>query len=119
MGIVVVRYFGGTLLGASGLIHAYRTAAAAALANATVIEKLETRLLQLTFSYARMPDVMNAVKRFDLDVREQILTHEGTLHIALPKSEAEHLVHRLKLDISGLYAEQLPERLEGLRFELD
>ena len=117
VGIVVVRYFGGTLLGASGLINAYRTAAEAALENGEIIEKLETRTLRLTFSYAHMPAVMNAVKKFDLDVREQILEHEGTLRIALPKSEAEELVHRLKLDISGLYAEQLPKELEGLKFE--
>ena len=117
--IVVVRYFGGTLLGASGLINAYRAGARASLESARIIEQLETRTLRLTFTYARMPAVMNAVKKLNLEVERQVLEETGTLFIALPKSAAEEMLPVLKSEISGLYLEQLPKKLEGLSFELD
>ncbi|GAA4444236.1 YigZ family protein [Pontibacter saemangeumensis] len=69
--IVVVRYFGGTKLGVSGLINAYKTAAADALANATVVEKHETALLQARYAYPQMNDVMALVKAYDLPIRNQ------------------------------------------------
>ncbi|MCB0529283.1 MAG: YigZ family protein [Saprospiraceae bacterium] len=61
--IVVVRYFGGTLLGTSGLINAYREAAAEALRHAEVEEKIIQDVFAFDFDYALMPDVMNEVKK--------------------------------------------------------
>lgn len=69
--IVVVRYFGGTKLGVSGLINAYKTAAADALANAAVVEKHETALLQARYAYPQMNDVMALAKAYDLPIRDQ------------------------------------------------
>lgn len=69
--VVVIRYFGGTKLGVGGLIHAYKTATADALALAEVEERHETALLTIQFAYEQMNDVMRVVKDFDLAVREQ------------------------------------------------
>ena len=69
--VVVVRYFGGTLLGIPGLINAYRSATEDALDNAEIIVKHLFTIYELKFSYVRMNDVMKIVKELDLPVRDQ------------------------------------------------
>lgn len=64
--VVVVRYFGGTLLGVSGLIEAYRRSAADALDRADIVEKRMLELLSLEFGYNVLNAVMKVVKDFDL-----------------------------------------------------
>ncbi len=89
VGVVVVRYFGGTLLGTSGLIVAYRESTAAALTNATVVEKIIEEAFQIRFTYDRMPDVMNALKRLEINVLHQDFDADsGTINFAIRKSEA-------------------------------
>jgi len=60
--IVVVRYFGGTLLGVSGLINAYRNAALDAINNAEIVEKIVEKHLIIEFDYGVMNDVMKIFK---------------------------------------------------------
>ncbi|WP_192823581.1 YigZ family protein [Rufibacter sp. LB8] len=69
--VVVIRYFGGVKLGVGGLIHAYKTATAEALALAQIEERHETALLTVQFSYEQMNDIMRVVKDFDLPVLQQ------------------------------------------------
>jgi len=69
--IVVVRYFGGTLLGTSGLINAYRTAAADAILNASIIEKYVYAVYKVKFDYLVMNHVMKLVKDYEIDIFEQ------------------------------------------------
>jgi uncharacterized YigZ family protein len=94
--VVVVRYFGGTLLGTSGLINAYREAAAEALRNAEVIECLVKDFLLLDFDYALMPDVMNAVKKLELEVLSQNFEERGRLEIGIRQSETAATLSRFK-----------------------
>lgn len=69
--VVVIRYFGGTLLGVSGLINAYRSACSVALDEATIIEKrVETQLL-LEFPYECLNGVMSIVKDYKLKFDQQ------------------------------------------------
>ena len=64
--VVVVRYFGGTLLGVGGLIQAYKSAAADALEHADIVlEKVYSRW-EVQFGYPRMNDIMRLVKEYDL-----------------------------------------------------
>jgi uncharacterized YigZ family protein len=65
--IVVSRYFGGTLLGVSGLINAYRSAAASAIANAEIIECTLQDYYELTYPYNSMNDVMKILKEENID----------------------------------------------------
>ena len=69
--VVVVRYFGGTKLGVSGLINAYRTAAAEALEAATIVTKVLSQERGFTFQYPEMNEVMKLVKDFDLEIIAQ------------------------------------------------
>lgn len=94
--IVVVRYFGGTLLGASGLIHAYREAAADALRNAVIIEKIIKDHFTLDFDYALMPDVMNGVKKLDLEIISQTFGDRGVLEIGIRQTETDEQMLKLK-----------------------
>ena len=61
--VVVVRYFGGTKLGVGGLIDAYRTAAAYAIEEGSIVEKTRDKTYVIRYPYARMGDVMNLLKR--------------------------------------------------------
>ena len=69
--IIVVRYFGGILLGTSGLIVAYREAATEAINNGTILECHQQATVTFTFPYLGMNDVMKLVKRDNLKVTEQ------------------------------------------------
>ncbi len=97
--VIVVRYFGGTLLGASGLIHAYREAAAEALRNATIIECLVKDYFLLDFDYALMPDVMNAVKKLELEVLRQSFEERGQIEIAIRQSESANMLLRFRAQL--------------------
>ncbi|MBR3031078.1 MAG: YigZ family protein [Bacteroidales bacterium] len=69
--IVVVRYFGGILLGTSGLTVAYKTAAADALANSEIVEKIATESFEIRFDYLQMNDVMKVLKELQIAPKEQ------------------------------------------------
>lgn len=93
--IVVVRYYGGVNLGTSGLIIAYREAAADAIAHAEVITRQVEELVTYTFSYPMMNDVMRIVK--DMSPRIVSQTYDNTCEItlAIRKGEADQLRSRL------------------------
>ena len=84
--IVVVRYFGGTLLGTSGLINAYKSASADAIAAAKVAEKIATARYRINFDYAQMNAVMKIMKDFHLPVELPSFGDECTLETSVPLS---------------------------------
>ncbi len=89
--VVVVRYFGGTLLGTSGLINAYRSAAADALNNADLITKILEDYFVLKFTYTEMNDVMQLVKQENLNVVNTQFELDCRLEFSVRKSEAERI----------------------------
>ena len=84
--IVVVRYFGGILLGASGLANAYKTAARDAIDHATIIEKTIDVRYRLGFRYETMNDVMRILKDFDLKPLNQQFDLDCTLEVSVRQS---------------------------------
>lgn len=96
VGIVVVRYFGGTKLGVGGLITAYKEAAADALNNAKIIERTVNNFYQITFDYTVMSDVMNFVKQHNLNVTNQVFENSCLIEFNIRQSESEHLVKELE-----------------------
>ena len=94
--IVVVRYYGGVNLGTSGLIIAYREAAADAINHATIETRQVEEIVKYSFAYPQMNDVMRIVK--DMNPRIISQTYDNTCEIVLSirKSEAEQLCNRLK-----------------------
>jgi len=102
--IVVVRYFGGTLLGVSGLIAAYRGAAADALANSKIVEKQVLEIYQLRFPYSAMNDVMKILKDENLEQWEQDFQLECKLKFSVRKNDADKVCESLR-KISGVELE--------------
>ena len=94
--IVVVRYFGGTKLGTSGLIVAYRTAAAAAIENAQIVTRYVEDIIDYSFTYPLLNEVMRVVKELEPRIVSQ--TFDNTCHISLAirKSQAAELRQRLQ-----------------------
>lgn len=94
--VVVVRYFGGIKLGTSGLIEAYRTAAAEALATATVEERLVEEVLVIGFEYPSMGEVMRIVKEEGATVLSQDFQLDCRLTLSLRSSMIPRLKMRLE-----------------------
>lgn len=101
--IIVVRYFGGIKLGTSGLIVAYRTAAAQAIAEATIIEKTVDQDVKIVFEYSFMNDVMRIVKEEAPEILEQSYDMDCIMRLRIRKSLMPRLHARL-------------EKVETLRF---
>jgi uncharacterized YigZ family protein len=94
--IVVVRYFGGTLLGTGGLINAYKTAAADAIQHATIIEKTENSILNLNFKYEAMNDVMRILKDENIEQLNHQFGLDCTVDISVRNSKVVELQEKLK-----------------------
>lgn len=117
--IVVVRYFGGTLLGTSGLINAYKTSAAEALAQAAIVERIVEDVYRLTFDYALMSNVMKALKKLSLEIISQVFENEGVVEIAIRQGEVKNIILQLKSFIGNLRIEEVNEEtsIEKLTIE--
>jgi uncharacterized YigZ family protein len=90
--IVVVRYFGGTLLGVPGLINAYKSASQDTLEQATIIEKNIESVFQIEYDYTIMNDVMRVIKQFDSNVIKQKMNLFCELEVGIPlKNEAQFI----------------------------
>jgi uncharacterized YigZ family protein len=103
--IIVVRYFGGTLLGVPGLINAYKTATALALEAASIIQKPVLINYRLQFDYTQMNEVMKLVKQFDCLVLKQEMQLFYSLEIGVPKNRLEEVLGKLK-DLRGVEVER-------------
>ena len=93
--IVVVRYFGGIKFGTSGLIVAYREAAADAINNAQIIECHEQTVISFTFDYLAMNDVMKVIKGVDLKILNQEFDNDCRMTVSIRSDNAPMLVSRL------------------------
>ena len=93
--IVVVRYYGGVNLGTSGLIVAYREAAADAIAHCTVETRQVEEVVSYSFAYPMMNDVMRIVKDMAPRIVSQTYDNTCEIRLAIRKSEAEQLRQRL------------------------
>ena len=94
--VVVIRYFGGIKLGIPGLIRAYKTSTADAIAQARVVEKVAGRWYGLRFPYASLPAVMKIVKDLDLPQRGQSFLEECTLEVRVRRSLEEKFLELFK-----------------------
>lgn len=90
--IVVVRYFGGTKLGASGLINAYKTAAQDALSNGTIIEKVIADHYKISFEYDQMNNIMRLCKEHQINIEKQDFELHCNIIISLRQSESETII---------------------------
>lgn len=105
--IIVIRYFGGTKLGASGLIHAYKEASKAALDNAAIIEKYLYISYQLTFGYDHMGHIMNALKDPDIEIITKVFEDHCIVNIQIRLSVENQAIHRLKVRLLNKSLEEV------------
>jgi uncharacterized YigZ family protein len=103
---VVVRYFGGTLLGVPGLINAYKTATEEALAQAETVTRYRCDVYTLTYPYEQMNEVMKIVKAFDLPIRKQQFDNECRLEVEVRQSLVSQVVGRWE-KVEGLIIEMV------------
>lgn len=94
--IIVVRYFGGVKLGTSGLIQAYKAAAAEAIAAATIIEKTVDEQIVVSFEYPLMNSVMRIVKEEEPTIVAQAFDNDCQMTLAIRASLMPRLRQRLE-----------------------
>jgi uncharacterized YigZ family protein len=104
--IVVVRYFGGTLLGVPGLINAYKMVSSLALQLTPIIEKSILVYYRLEFDYTLMNDVMMIVKKFGCTILENEAQLFCRMKIGVPKTDEELCIQKLS-ELYGLEVKQL------------
>lgn len=102
--VVVIRYFGGTKLGVSGLISAYKIAAAEALEANEIVEEVVKERVKIRYGYESTNEVMRLVKEFDLEILEQEFTADCQLTLAVRQSLHEQLLDNI-------------EKLEGVLYD--
>lgn len=98
--VVVVRYFGGIKLGVSGLINAYREAAADAIRNAVIVEKTDNGQLRIRFSYMVLNDVMTIIKEEEPEVLERNFELECEMLLSIRLQSLSVLKSRLEQVVS-------------------
>ena len=94
--VVVVRYFGGTLLGVPGLINAYKTAAEMALDKARITQKTVNDVYLLSFEYLGINDVMRLVKEENLEILAQAFDNQCQLTVSVRKTQVNQFLSKVE-----------------------
>ena len=104
--VVVVRYFGGIKLGIPGLIRAYKTATADAIANAEIVEKIASKMYRVHFGYMSMNSVMKVFKDMGLDQKNQQFDMECSMDTSVRLSQVDTFLERIG-DVEGCRVEEM------------
>ncbi len=94
--VIVVRYFGGVLLGTSGLTNAYKQAASEALSNAMKIEKIVESVIDINFNYLAMNDLMTLIKEYELETIESKYDLSCELKVMVRKDLIPTVIEKLE-----------------------
>lgn len=94
--VVVVRYFGGTLLGVPGLINAYKTATQEALENAIIIERTVNDVYCIEFEYLSMNDVMRVIKEEGITVSNQQFDNSCSMTVEMRKMQVNTFIQKME-----------------------
>ena len=101
--VVVVRYFGGTLLGVPGLINAYKLATEETLKQASVISKTVNDVYVIEFDYLQMNDVMRVIKDDNLAILHQQFDNDCRIQVSIRKTQVEQTLFKIS-KVSGAVA---------------
>lgn len=102
--VIVVRYFGGILLGTGGLITAYKEASRDTLEQASIVEQTIDEIISIEFDYLLMNEVMRIVKEMSLQILDQSFDNMCAMKLAIRQSDAEKLKSKLE-NIIGVIIE--------------
>lgn len=106
LAVVVVRYFGGTLLGVPGLINAYKVATEEALKAAKIVEKTVNDVYTIQFDYVQMNDIMRLIKEDNLDIIEQSFDNDCSITVSIRKMQVNQTLAKLG-KLNGVVAKYL------------
>ncbi|PLX02020.1 MAG: YigZ family protein [Marinilabiliales bacterium] len=100
--IIVVRYFGGTKLGVSGLIRAYKTSSQEVIENSKIKKKYIYNTIELKFKYPRLNDMMRIIKEENLKISKQDFQIECLLRIDVKRNDVKYVITKFSVfhDIS-------------------
>ena len=98
--VIVVRYFGGTLLGVPGLINAYKTATVFALQLVPIVEKSIEVNYNINFNYPQLNDIMMVLKQYNCTVKKQEMGLFCAIDFGIPKNRLDQVLHKLN-DLHG------------------
>ena len=104
--VVVIRYFGGIKLGIPGLIRAYKTSTADAIANAQIVEKIASKIYRIHFGYMSMNPVMKVLKDMGLEQKNQKFDMECSIDTTVRLSLVEAFLERMG-DVEGCNVEEI------------
>ncbi|UOE52630.1 YigZ family protein [Mucilaginibacter sp. SMC90] len=93
--VVVVRYFGGTLLGVPGLINAYKVATEEALNQSVIISKTVNDVYTVSFDYLQMNDIMRIIKDENLTILNQQFDNDCSIQLSIRKTQVEQALFKL------------------------
>ncbi len=94
--VIVIRYFGGILLGTGGLITAYKEAAKDALEQAKIVEKVITTRFDIQFGYELMNEVLRVFKDFEPEILRSELQYDCNYRVAIPISTSQQFFKKMK-----------------------
>ena len=94
--VVVVRYFGGTLLGVPGLINAYKKATQEAVNNSIIIELTINSVYEIRFDHAQMNEVMKIIKDEEISIRNQEFNNVCIIKVEIRQAAQEKILNRFK-----------------------
>ncbi len=120
VGIVVVRYFGGVLLGTGGLIQAYRGAAVAALDCADIVERQLRQRIRIDFDYQHFTKLMQILKSKKAIIELREFGEKPYVLISCPLNQTSELIRSISASIAELYPSELKQdqMIEGLDIKL-
>jgi len=104
--IVVVRYFGGTLLGTSGLIQAYKTSAQTVLDNANTIEQYLENAIEISSKYPSVNNVISVIKQFNAKIIDQKFELNPKWVVTIRQNHTETFILNLKSSVGGISLEE-------------
>jgi len=105
--VVVVRYFGGTLLGVPGLINAYKSAAALALQMTPLVQKPVEKEMIIQFDYTQMNDIMILIRQYNCRIIQQEIQLFCSITLGIPKNRLQEVTYKLK-DLRNVEVNALP-----------
>jgi len=95
--IIVIRYFGGVLLGVGGLINAYKTAASEALKNTKIVKKTLHDIYEIKFEYSDMNDVMRLIKEDKINMIDQNFELSCSVTLKLNINNTDNILNKFKI----------------------
>ena len=93
--VIVVRYFGGTKLGISGLIRCYRSCATLAINSSKIINKQIIDLIEINFKIEHINSVMKIIKNENLKIKEQKISTTSKIILETPRKKVDEILEKL------------------------